>query len=158
MFALNQVVPWGRSFDEYRRMFALTDADSRTRVLGCGDGPASFNVEATRAGWRVVSCDPIYRFGAAQIADRIASTRERVLEETTRNAAGFVWSESIPDVETLGQVRMAAMGMFLEDFERGKAEGRYVDASLPRLPFSDLAFDLSVCSHIFVILTRQSSL
>ena len=24
MFALDEVVPWGRSFDEYRRMFALT--------------------------------------------------------------------------------------------------------------------------------------
>ena len=27
MFTLDQVVPWGRSFDEYRRMFALTDDD-----------------------------------------------------------------------------------------------------------------------------------
>ena len=43
MFALDQVVPWGRSFDEYRRMFALTDADLSRVILGCGDGPASFN-------------------------------------------------------------------------------------------------------------------
>jgi hypothetical protein len=27
MFTLDQVVPWGRSFEEYRHMFALSGAD-----------------------------------------------------------------------------------------------------------------------------------
>jgi len=53
MFTLDQVVPWGRSFDEYRRMFALTDAELGLRIIGCGDGPASFNAEATRRGTAV---------------------------------------------------------------------------------------------------------
>ena len=43
MFTLATVVPWGRTFDEYRRMFALTNADAAGGVLGCADGPASFN-------------------------------------------------------------------------------------------------------------------
>ena len=42
-FTLDQIVPWGRSFDEYVKMFALTEADLEKRILGCGDGPASFN-------------------------------------------------------------------------------------------------------------------
>ena len=74
MFTLDQVVPWGRSFDEYRRMFALTEDDLNLTILGCGDGPASFNAEATRRGRRVVSCDPIYRFEKPEIQDRIAAT------------------------------------------------------------------------------------
>jgi hypothetical protein len=41
-FTLDKVVPWGRSFDEYVRMFDLTPADLGKRILGCGDGPASF--------------------------------------------------------------------------------------------------------------------
>jgi len=61
MFNLDQVVPWGRSFDEYRRMFGLADADLGRRIVGCGDGPAAFNAEATARGARVVSCDPIYQ-------------------------------------------------------------------------------------------------
>jgi hypothetical protein len=61
MFMLDQVIPWGRSFDEYRRMFAFEDADLGSQILGCADGPASFNAEATRRGAFVVSCDPIYR-------------------------------------------------------------------------------------------------
>ena len=42
-FKLDQIVPWGRSFDEYVRMFGLTDLDLGKTILGCGDGPASFN-------------------------------------------------------------------------------------------------------------------
>jgi hypothetical protein len=34
MFTLDHVVPWGRSFDEYRRMFALTSEDLDRRILG----------------------------------------------------------------------------------------------------------------------------
>jgi len=33
MFILDRVVPWGRSFEEYRRMFALSDADLQLRIL-----------------------------------------------------------------------------------------------------------------------------
>jgi hypothetical protein len=46
MFTLDRIVPWGRSFDEYQHMFALSDVDLRSRILGCADGPAAFNVEA----------------------------------------------------------------------------------------------------------------
>ncbi len=48
MFTLDHVVPWGRSFEEYRAMFAIDDRDLDGGILGCGDGPASFNAEATR--------------------------------------------------------------------------------------------------------------
>jgi hypothetical protein len=70
-FSLDEIVPWGRSFDEYAGMFGLTEADLSGCILGCGDGPASFNAEASQRGYSVVSCDPIYRFSAAQIEQRI---------------------------------------------------------------------------------------
>jgi hypothetical protein len=39
---LNEIIPWGRAFEEYARMFALTDVDLAGDILGCGDGrPAS---------------------------------------------------------------------------------------------------------------------
>ena len=112
MFTLDKVVPWGRSFEEYRRMFALSDDDLKGRILGCGDGPASFNAEATRRGARVISCDPLYAFNADQIRERIAATSHDVLEQTKRNAKEFVWDE-ITSIEELRRVRMAAMNEFL---------------------------------------------
>ena len=59
---LDQVVPWGRSFEEYRRMFMLSDEELNLRILGVGDGPASFNSEMKTLGHTVVSIDPIYSF------------------------------------------------------------------------------------------------
>ena len=85
MFTLDQVVPWGRSFDEYRRMFALMDRELRLRIVDCGGGPASFNAAATRRGAQVISCDPIYRWEADQIRERIASTYDKILEQTRHN-------------------------------------------------------------------------
>lgn len=154
MFTLDQVVPWGRSFDEYRRMFALEESDLHLRIVGCGDGPASFNAEATRRGARVVSSDPIYRWEAAEIRDLIAATYDQVIEQTRQNAEEFIW-DSIRSVDELGQIRMAAMQDFLHDYGAGKLEGRYVDAELPTLPFGDTAFDLALCSHFLFLYTSQ---
>ena len=40
----------------------LTEEDMRKRIAGFGDGPASFNAEATKLGYDVTSLDPIYNF------------------------------------------------------------------------------------------------
>jgi hypothetical protein len=154
MFTLDQVVPWGRSFGEYRQMFALTDADLGLKILGCGDGPASFNAEATRLGSTVISCDPIYRYDVEQLRERIASTYDQILEQTRRNAGEFVWN-AIHSVEELGQLRMAAMNEFLHDCPAGLTGGRYFDAELPSLPFADSSFDLALCSHFLFLYTTQ---
>jgi hypothetical protein len=155
MFTLDQVVPWGRSFDEYRRMFDLTEDDLNRSIIGCADGPASFNAEASHRGSRVISCDPRYRFEKPQIQERIAATFEQIIEQTRRNAHEFVWGDEIRTVEELGRVPMSAMQAFLDDYELGKAQGRYLDAELPILPFADAAFDLALCSHFLFLYSGQ---
>jgi hypothetical protein len=154
MFTLDNVVPWGRSYDEYCRMFALTPADLRLRILGCGDGPASFNAICTKRGTRVVSCDPLYAFDKQQIRRRVEETAEEILEQTRRNRDEFVWTE-IKSVEHLGHIRMDAMEQFLTDYDAGKSENRYVEAALPQLPFPDQSFDLALCSHFLFLYTDQ---
>jgi len=84
-FRLEEVVPWGRSFEEYTGMFALTDRDLEERILGCADGPASFNAELTWRGGRVVSVDPLYRFSGEEIRNRIGQVFETVLDQTRKN-------------------------------------------------------------------------
>ncbi len=154
MFTLSSVVPWGRSFDEYRRMFALGPGDLQSSILGCGDGPASFNAEATRQGLRVTSCDPIYQFDAGQLRRRIDETAEGVLEQTRQNAGEFVW-DAIGSIDALRETRMLAMDAFLADYPAGKADGRYVDAALPVLPFGHESFDLALSSHFLFLYTAQ---
>lgn len=154
MFTLDKVVPWGRSFDEYRRMFVLTEDDLRRRVLGCADGPAGFNAEATRRGMRVTSCDPLYAFSAEQIRERIAATAEDILEQTRRHRDEFVWDE-ITSLEHLQRLRMSAMEDFLADYNAGRSEGRYIAAGVPSLPFPDGSFDLAICSHFLFLYSEQ---
>jgi hypothetical protein len=134
MLTLDQAIPWGRSFDEYAAMFTLADADIAGHILGCGDGPASFNSEATRRGSRVVSCDPIYAFSKADNEVRIAEIYEQVFDQIRQNQNDFVW-EAISSVEELGQVRMTTMQDFLADYPAGLAEGRYLNSELPSQPF-----------------------
>lgn len=44
---------------------------------------------------------------------------------------------------------------FLSDYEEGKEEGRYIDASLPTLPFEDKAFDLALSSHFLFLYSEH---
>src|SRR5438093_537560 len=50
---------------------------------------------------------------------------------------------------------MAAMLMFLADFDDGKDQGRYVNAELPSLSFADASFDLALCSHFLFLYSDQ---
>jgi hypothetical protein len=156
MFTLDRVVPWGRSFEEYRRMFALSDADLQLRILGCADGPASFNAEATRRGAVTISIDPLYRLDSGTIRDRIAASYDQMLEQAQRNSQQFVW-DTIQSVEELGRLRMQAMQEFLDDYDLGKRQGRYVDAELPSIAFPDKSFGLALCSHFLFLYTEYLS-
>ncbi|MHC4229563.1 MAG: SAM-dependent methyltransferase, partial [Planctomycetota bacterium] len=118
-FELSQVLPWGRSFDEYVKMFNLSKEDLGMKILGCADGPASFNAEMNRRGRRVVSCDPIYRFSRKQLSTRIEQACEEIVEQTRKNMANFVWS-AIGSIEDLRDTRMSAMAQFLTDYDEGK--------------------------------------
>jgi hypothetical protein len=81
---LSEVIPWGRSYDEYRRMFALSGEDLVDSILGCGDGPASFNAEAKAKGHSVISCDPLYAFFAVEIEQRIYDCYDDVIAQVRR--------------------------------------------------------------------------
>jgi SAM-dependent methyltransferase len=156
-FTLDKVVPWGRSYQEYLDMFALTEADLQGLILGCGDGPASFNAELTERGGQVVSVDPLYAFDATQINQRISETYATVIAQVNKNKESFFWT-AIPSVEELGRVRMAAMNKFLADYEAGKAQDRYIKGELPTLSFDDASFDLALSSHFLFLYSEHLSI
>ena len=90
---LHEVVPWGRSLDEYRRLFALSETDLKGRILGSGDGPASFNAELAALGrtQRLVSVDPLYAFTPPEIASRVEQTYEKIISQVKRDHERYVW-------------------------------------------------------------------
>lgn len=149
-FRLNNIVPWGRNFSEYVAMFALSDDDLSKPILGCGDGPASFNAEFTRQGGEVVSIDPLYAYDVDDIRQRIDETFDHVIKETRMNVYEFVW-QNIRSVDELGQIRMNAMNDFLLDYPKGKIEKRYIAESAPIMSFTDDSFCLALVSHFLFL-------
>jgi hypothetical protein len=154
---LDSIVPWGRSFDEYLRMFALTDADLDRAILDCAAGPSSFNAELHRRGGRVVSVDPIYDLTADQIRGRVEAVRDGMMDQVRRQPQQFTW-DFIRSLEHLEQLRMEAMRLFLDDFARNAAQNRYRVGSLPKLDFDDGAFGLALCSHFLFLYSDRLDL
>ncbi len=153
-FSYQDVVPWGRSYDEYVAMFSLTRADLARDILGCADGPASFNAELTRRGGTVRSVDPVYRLGPKALARRIDETRDEIMSQLESERHRFVWRH-IPDPQALAQIRLSAMADFLDDYAAGRRNGRYVLGQLPALPFPDDVAELALCAHLLLFYAEQ---
>ena len=146
-FHYKDIIPWGRSFDEYLGMFNLSEDDLTRDIVDVGGGPASFNFLMHQRGTPIVSVDPIYRYSEAELRQRIQETYDDVIAQARQNQDKFVWTH-ISSVDELAEIRMQAMETFCRDFESGKQQGRYIDASLPDLPFPDGHFDLVLSAHL----------
>ncbi len=155
-FTIDNVFPWGRSKEEYIKMFTLSEQDLQSSILDCGGGPSSFNCEQYRANNKVISCDPIYQFTGEQIKNRIEATALAIMKRVKANYDNFVW-QHITSPEHLYHIRMSAMEQFLEDFSEGVKQGRYINESFPTLSFNDCQFDLALCSHFLFTYSQQFS-
>lgn len=154
---LNSVVPWGRSLAEYKAMFNLTQADLSKTILGCSDGPASFNTELSQLGGHITSIDPLYQFSQEQIQQRIDEVTPHVIAEVTANQDDFVW-QNIRSPQALKALRLQSMQLFLDDYEKGRQTERYLNQSLPKLSFQNQQFELALCSHFLFLYSEHLSL
>ncbi len=147
---LDNVVPFGRSLDEYSKIFSLTPTDFSGKIVGIGDGPASFNAEGTRLGYQLTSVDPIYVFSGSQIKSRFDAVVDNIINQVKATPKDWVWSHhQSPD--DLKNNRIKAMNAFLEDYEIGQQQGRYLVGEVPKLSFPDQSFSLALCSHFLFL-------
>lgn len=98
-------------------------------------------------GHRVVSVDPLYRYSCIQIQQRIEQVIGDIVTAARNNLHAYRWHD-ITSPEEMARRRLAAMDIFLRDYERGRREGRYMVQSLPHLGFHNDSFDLAICSHL----------
>lgn len=151
---LKEVMPLGRSFDEYRLMFNLSKSDLNKRIVGVGDGPASFNAEMHEMGKTVVSVDPIYFFTAKDIARKFDKVFDNIVEQVRNTPGDWTWTYHMSPND-LRDHRREALSKFTSDFESGKKEGRYLIGELPALDFQDGAFDIALCSHLLFLYSNH---
>jgi hypothetical protein len=128
-------------------MFSLSESDLQLRILDCGGGPGSFNLDVTAGGGSVVSCDPLYAFSRTEIERRCRETQKYMVRKSRSHHDELNWSY-LKSPEHLGKVRMATTQRFLADFEPGRKEGRYLALRLPVLELPDGAFDLALVANL----------
>jgi hypothetical protein len=152
-FILENAVPWGRTRAEYIKMFSLSEMDLIKKIAGFGDGPASFNYESTIVGGNITSFDIIYQFTKEQIEEQVYKAKDTILKQLRNNMQNYNWSE-IKDINVLEEMRMNTMRLFLNDFDKGKNEGRYIYHELPnKTKFQENTFDIGLSSHFLLIFT-----
>ena len=146
---LDKVVLLGRTLEEYRRYFALDLAALRGRaILDVASGVSSFCAEARRAGLHVTAFDAIYELPADEIQRRCEADLDHVLE-AVRDLKTYRW-DFYKSPENLRAFRKQAYQAFLADYRDGEAT-RYVPGRLPRLPFRDGEFDLTLVSYLLLV-------
>ena len=153
-YKLKSIVPWGRNLEEYKTMFSLNNKDLKKKILGCGDGPSSFNAELTELGGDVTSIDPIYEFTREQLSKRIDEVAVEVMSMVRQYSSNFVW-KNIKNPDELESVRMSAMRAFLADYQEGLEQKRYRFEMLPNLSFENKSFDLALSSHFLFLYSEH---
>src|ERR1041385_9541581 len=150
---LDKVVLLGRTLEEYRRFFALDLEQLRgLPILDVASGVSSFCAEAHALGLDVTALDSIYDWSGEEIQRRC----EPDLDEVTRSIGAlktYRW-DFYQSPERLREFRERAYRTFLADYPAGQGT-RYVPGTLPKLPFRDGQFDLSLVSYLLFVYEDQ---
>ena len=142
---LDRVVLLGRTFEEYRRYFLL-DPNRLVgkRILDVAGGVSSFCAEGNKLGIKVTAFDPIYSLSSEEIRQRSEPDLEAVHQSIGR-VPTYRWG-FYKNPDYMRALRDRAASMFFTDFRIHRE--CYVAGQLPRLPFADGEFDLTLVSYL----------
>jgi SAM-dependent methyltransferase len=142
---LDRVVLLGRTFEEYRRYFLLEPEELIGKtVLDVAGGVSSFCAEANNLGIKVTAFDPIYSLSRKKIRERSDPDLESVYR-TIGLVPTYRWG-FYKNPDYMRALRERASAIFFSDFKIHPQ--RYVAGELPRLPFDDGKFDLTLVSYL----------
>ena len=148
---IDRVAFIGRTYDEYMRMFALEESLMKQgRVLDCPAGAASFAAEAGRRGSDVAACDILYDLPPDKLIRKGEIDIRLIYDKIGEVPHLYVW-DYYKNRDDLISMRKKALALFAEDLKGGIAQGRYIKASLPRLPFADDTFSLVLSGHFLFL-------
>jgi hypothetical protein len=119
-------------------------------ILDCPAGPSSFTAEAHASGFDATACDILYDLPLDSLFEKCRKDISHVFEKFDEVSHLYAW-KYYKDREDVVAHRNRALKLFKDDFPHGLAEGRYVRAELPRLPFADGKFSLVLSGHFLFL-------
>ncbi len=148
---IDRIAFLGRTYSEYMSMFGLDEKLlQQGRVLDCPAGASSFAAEAHRMGLDVIACDILYNLTADELIKKGKEDIGHVFEKFDEVNHLYVW-KYYKDKDEVMALRSKAFEIFVNDFPVGSKEGRYVQAEMPHLPFSDRTFSLVLSSNFLFL-------
>ncbi|KTD56384.1 hypothetical protein Lsan_3072 [Legionella santicrucis] len=153
---MRKLVLWGHSVDEYREMFDLSQEDMNSRILEYGCGPSAVNAQQFLEAHQAVSCDPLFVLDKDTLSSKAIMIFAQMADEVRKEQEQFDFSRN-GSLEQLLEYRQEGMKSFFADYEKGKAEGRYLGAADYHLPYADFSFDFALSAHyLFADLEDQT--
>jgi hypothetical protein len=147
-----------RSFQEYKDMFVLSEELLRSGgILDTAGGASSFTAEAVRRGLQSTAVDPMYSLTLEEMGNRGKQEIEESTEKIAQMKDFFLWNY-YGDINKHHAGRHKSLQLMLEDYAKEDAGTRYINASLPALPFADNSFQLILCSHFLFLYEQQFDL
>lgn len=142
---LERIVFIGRTFEEYLDMFLLSQEDLEgKKILDCPAGACSFTAVGNMFGLDITACDIAYYHAVGDLKNKGLQDIEHTMSHMEKAKNIFLW-DYFDDVEDLRNHRLSALEDCTSHME--KSNDRYVQVTLPTLPFDDAAFSLILSAH-----------
>lgn len=152
---MQKLVLWGHHIDEYQEMFDLSDSDMKARLLEYGCGPSAVNAELMDRSHSIVSCDPLFNLDKDTLRTKVSLVFADMVSQVLKHQELFDFSR-YGSAKFLVDERQEGINKFFSDYNKGKAENRYLGVSEYALPFSDFTFDFALSAHyLFADLDEQ---
>ncbi|MFX1446025.1 MAG: hypothetical protein ACFFHV_21630 [Promethearchaeota archaeon] len=147
---LDKVALIGRTFEEYEKIFRLSDFKSNNiKILDVGSGVSSFCAEASRKGMNVTAIDPIYVYSPDVLENKCLSDLFLVINELKGVEHLYIW-DIFKNKEDLRRQREKAFRRFIKHYRMGR-NNCYISEDMPETSFDDNQFDIVISSHLLFL-------
>jgi hypothetical protein len=139
----------GRTFDEYCRMFNLTEDELKNNTfLDCPGGACSFTAEARKKGIIAQASDCEYGNPVSHFEKSCQLELDKVKDGFANAESLFNWS-FYGELDQLLLYRQKAARLFVQDYHKNPKS--YTKGILPNLPFPNNAFDIVLSGHFLFL-------
>lgn len=145
---MKRTVLWGHHLDEYRDMFDLMETSYSMSFLEFQSGASAFQSELRGQASHLISYDDWFGLDKIAITQRIQTSFDNRVTQIKARQNEFDLNR-YGGLEQLVAYRREGVARFLQDYDQGHAEGRYLPVESDALPFESFFYDFALSAHHF---------